>query len=163
VRADVQPDVRVHHSKKCALMTMDIQTISQLQMALYCVFAALIYIGIILTMLLRSNTRVGRALEGTAQRQAFQSGAMELLGKGNYSKLKEVAMQREATHPGDAAAHYFLGMAHLQCGELVLAKACFEKAMRLDANWRKFCTNQLDEIVKRLDKSEPTLVDDEPQ
>jgi hypothetical protein len=140
---------------------MDIQTANQLEMALYCVFAALIYIGIVLTVLLASNVRTGRLLASTVQRQAFQSEAMALLGKGDYLKLKEVAMEREATHPGDAAANYYLGMAHLQCNELVLAKANFEKAIKLDANWKKLCTSHLDEIVKLLAKSKPTLVDDE--
>jgi cytochrome c-type biogenesis protein CcmH/NrfG len=140
---------------------MDIQTASQLEIALYCVFAALLYIGLILTILLASNVRTGRLLANAAQRQAFQAEAMALLGKGDYLKLKEVAMQREATHPGDAEAHYYLGMAHLRCDELVLAKSSFEKAIKLDANWKKLCTSHLDEIAKLLAKSRPTLVDNE--
>jgi cytochrome c-type biogenesis protein CcmH/NrfG len=142
-------------------MTLDIQIANQLEMALYSVFVVLLYIGLILTILLVSNIRTGRLLASATQRQAFQSEAMALLGKGDYSKLKEVAMQREATHPGDAVASYYLGMAHLQSNELVQAKANFERAIKLDANWRKLCTSHLDEIAKLLAKSKPILVDDE--
>jgi cytochrome c-type biogenesis protein CcmH/NrfG len=142
---------------------MDIQTASQLETALYCVFGALLYIGLILTSLFTSYVRTGRLLARAAQRQAFQAEAMALFGKGGYIKLKEVTMRREATHPGDAEAQYHLGMAHLRCSELVLAKASFEKAIKLDANWKKLCTSHLDEIVKLLAKSKPTLVDNERQ
>ncbi|MFZ0872043.1 MAG: hypothetical protein WAM90_15130 [Rhodanobacter sp.] len=140
---------------------MEAENVPQLETAVYCVFLALLYIGAILTALLVSNIRTGKLLANTVQRQAFQAEATALLGKGDYAKLKEVAMQREATQPGDAATHFYLGMAHLRCNELVLAKASFEKAAKLDANWKKLCTAHLDEIAQQLAKSKPVLIDNE--
>lgn len=140
---------------------MDSDSIDRLQTALYCVFAALTYIGILLSVLLRVQIKAGRQLAEVAQRQAFQAEATALLSKGEYAKLKEAAMQREATHPADATTQYFLGMAHLRCNELVAAKACFEQAVKLDANWKKVCAAHLEKIALELKKAKPMLVDNE--
>lgn len=138
---------------------MDAENMPQLETAIYCVFFALLYIGAVLTVLLVSHIRTGKLLTNTVQRQAFQAEATALLGKGDYAKLKEVAMQREATQPGDAATQFYLGMAHLRCNELVLAKASFERTVKLDANWKKLCAAHLDEIAQQLAKSKPVLID----
>jgi len=140
---------------------MEVENAAQLETALYCVFIALLYIGAALTALLVSHIRTGKLLTNAAQRQAFQAEATALLGKGDYAKLKEVAMQRESTQPGDAAAHFYLGMAHLRCNELVPAKASFEKAVKLDANWKKLCIAHLEEIARELAKAKPALIDNE--
>ncbi|HUB89410.1 MAG TPA: hypothetical protein VMA74_06735 [Dyella sp.] len=143
---------------------MDQVNIDNLTDALYCVFAALIYIGVVLTALLVGSIKghkLNELIVEAAQRQAFEADAKGLLGKGEYSKLKELAMQRETTHPADASTQYFLGMAHLRCDEFVAAKRCFECAIKYDANWKKVCAAHLEHIAAELKKAKPSLVDND--
>ncbi len=135
-----------------------IDHLENIRLALYAVFAALAYIGLILTVMFGAAAKRGRALAASAAAKQFQADAQELLSKTEYAKLKEAAAARRATHPGDVTVQYYLGMAHLRCEELVDAKRCFEVAMKLDTQWKKLCTVHLAEIEVALKKSKPTLV-----
>src|SRR5689334_22644147 len=91
-------------------------TLRSILFVLYGILAVLIYLALFITggiMLLGKRNRVLLAREDA---RALQAKAQELLRKADYAALREITTTRLASHPGDAMAEYYLGMACLRVG-----------------------------------------------
>ena len=140
-----------------------LDVLASIRVGLYLVFAALCYLGFLLTAMFLAAVKKGKSLQApnvNASRE-FQQQAAALLNKGQYEKLKEVATAAELERPGDASVVYYLGLAHFRSRELVPAKRCFERVSTMDATLKKIVTNYLAEIEVSLKNAKPTLVDTE--
>ena len=115
--------------------------------------------AIFFTFAFRFSRKYTQALVGNAMEKAFQAMAQEFLRKGDYVSLRKLAQDRLTEYPGDASAEYFVGMACFRCRDLVEAKNHLTRAMKLDAQWRKLCTVNLEEIEVELKNRKPVLVD----
>jgi hypothetical protein len=134
-------------------------TLQSILFVLYSILAVLLYLTIFITggiMFLGKRNRVLVAREDARQ---FQAKAPELLSKADYAALREITTARLASHPGDAMAEYYLGMACLRSGELVEAKNHLTRAMSLDAQWKRLCSVNIEEIAIELKRRKPELVE----
>ena len=130
-----------------------------LRIAVYLVFVALAYMGILLTLMLRFAKSKGKTMLKNEGAVAFRDQAQELLRKAEYEALKELALERQRRYPADSGLHYYLGMAYFRCKEYVEAKACFTTAMTLDSQWKTLCLGHLAEVEAELKKLKPSIVE----
>ena len=140
-------------------MTDTSDTLQSILFVLYGILAVLLYLAIFITGNLLFLSKRNRIFVAREDSRAFQAKAQELLKKADYMVLKEITISRLASHPGDATAEYYLGMACLRSGELVEAKNHFTRAMSLDAQWKNLCSANLEEISMELKRKKPELVE----
>jgi hypothetical protein len=134
-------------------------TLQSILFVLYGILAVLIYLAIFITGCLMYLGKRNRGLVASEDTRAFQAKVQELLKRADYSVLREITINRLASHPGDALAEYYLGMACLRSGELVEAKNHFTRAVSLDAQWKNLCSANLEEIAIELKRRKPELVE----
>jgi hypothetical protein len=134
-------------------------TLQSILFVLYGILAVLIYLAIFITAGIMFLGKRNQVLVAREETRSFQAKAQELLKRADYAVLREITISRLVSHPGDATAEYYLGMACLRSGELVEAKNHFTRAMNLDPQWKSLCSSNLEEITKELKRRRPELVE----
>ena len=140
-------------------MNDSIDTLKSILFVLYGILATLISLAIFFIFAFHFSRRRTQALVLNEIAKGFQAMAQEFLSKGDYVSLRKLAQDRLAEYPGDASAEYFVGMACFRSRDLVEAKNHLTRAMKLDAQWRKLCTVNLEEIEVELKNRKPVLVE----
>lgn len=71
------------------------------------------------------------AAEGRWRVRALDERAMALVAAGEYVAAARVLLEAVAVAPGDARAHYYLGLAYAGIGLCAAALSQFQEAVRL--------------------------------
>jgi len=140
-------------------MSDSIDALKSILLVLCGILAVLVYLAIFFTFAFYFSRKHTQALVGNEIAKGFQAMAQEFLRKGDYVSLNKLAQNRLVEYPGDASAEYYVGMACFRSGDLVEAKNHLTRAMKLDAQWKKLCTVNLEEVEVQLKNTKPVLVE----
>lgn len=90
--------------------------------------------------------------------KVFRAVAEEHLARNENDELVEYAKERLESHPQDIWAHWYLGQAKFNIGQLPESKRCFERVVELEPSWHDSAESWLERISKKMEKG-PTLVE----
>lgn len=136
-------------------LTSDIETVKWL---LAVVTVMLLVVTAMLVFAFKMMLRAARNTNARVESNLFNDQADLLLDEGKHSELRELSQNRLQETPGDAWAHYYLGIACYRQRDYVEAKRCFKKVGELSPMLKKIANENLEEVEMALVNAKPRLV-----
>jgi len=78
----------------------------------------------------------------------FYHSASAMFESQEFTKLVSYCHEHLKKRPREAYAHWFLGKAHFELGELDKAETCFKQAAEIHPSWKKDWVNPFLERIK---------------
>jgi hypothetical protein len=124
------------------------------------IFLVLIGAGFLLFLMavFRGVGGLGHALKREQFNKERQTDIEALLSQGSAKAAKFSSLEWVAAQPKQPYAHWLLGRAHYQLGELIHAKKSFQAVVSLSPDWESTVQPWLEKVDAEI-KSGPRIVE----